>query len=274
MRKVTGELIEYIGAWLVFWMIFKREMLTPNSDENRGTNSILASCKSCTKNCTKMAATWLVFFSELEWCLVRNNIYICLVIWMVMDYYINQLKCEWVWFWNIKHIWETSEVLNASFSVALLLHRKNIGHNISNNTSIWDVSDDLFGGKRNQISRRFKQMSCKTSAKYSIDAEFLPVLHFFTPYLIHFIHYLTSLVCFSLSGSSGKLVKRSFFNQTIKSSMFNMLEPNDLKILVRCTTVLHVLYYCAAQSKVHPLGHHSSPRSQQWNWISHPQMAK
>ena len=100
-----------------------------------------------------------------------------------MDYYINQLKCEWVWFWNIKHIWETLEVLNASFSVALLLHRKNIGHNISNNTSIWDVSDDLFGGKRNQISWRFKQMSCKTSAKYSIDAEFLPVSIWSTLYI-------------------------------------------------------------------------------------------
>ena len=241
-------------------------------DEHRGTNSILASCRSCTKTAPQWHPNGFVFFSELEWFWVRNNI--CLVIWMVMVYYINQLKYEWVWFSNIKHIWETLEVLNASFSVALLLHRKNIGHNISNNTSIWDVSDDLFGGKRNQISWRFKQMSCKTSAKYSIDAEFLPVLQFFTPYLIHFIHYLTSLVCFSLSGSSGKLVKRSFFNQTIKSSMFNMLEPNDLKILVRCTTVLHVLYYCAAQSKVHPLGHHSSPRSQQWNWISHPQMAK
>lgn len=147
-------------------------------DEHRGTNSILASCRSCTKTAPQWHPNGFVFFSELEWFWVRNNI--CLVIWMVMVYYINQLKYEWVWFSNIKHIWETLEVLNASFSVALLLHRKNIGHNISNNTSIWDVSDDLFGGKRNQISWRFKQMSCKTSAKYSIDAEFLPVLQFFT----------------------------------------------------------------------------------------------
>lgn len=47
----------------------------------------------------------------------------------------------------------------------------------------------------------------------------------------------------------------------------------------------YMLYYCVAhernrttcfnqQSKVHPLGYHSSPRRQQWNWNSHPQMAK